>query len=139
MRADPNWKAKAGSPEDAVAHIKSGMKVFIHRAAATPTPLLKALCNRPDLADVQLYHLHVSGDIPFADPVHRQIETHRKNDGPGEHPDKPGEHKSTDGAQKDDQHRHGGTFSHQQRFQHIVGQADGQQQDRPQERRRQLF
>jgi len=56
------------SPEDAVAPIKSGMKVFIHGAAATPTPLLTALCNRQDLADVRLYHLHVSGDIPFADP-----------------------------------------------------------------------
>jgi 4-hydroxybutyrate CoA-transferase len=68
MRADPDWKAKAVSPEDAVAHIKSGMKVFIHGASATPTPLLTALCKRGDLADVQLYHLHVSGDIPFADP-----------------------------------------------------------------------
>jgi 4-hydroxybutyrate CoA-transferase len=68
MRADPDWKAKAVSPEDAVAHIKSDMKVFIHGASATPTPLLTALCKRRDLADVQLYHLHVSGDIPFADP-----------------------------------------------------------------------
>jgi 4-hydroxybutyrate CoA-transferase len=68
MRADPDWIAKAVSHEDAVAQIKSGMKVFIHGAAATPTPLLTALCNRQDLADVRLYHLHVSGDIPFADP-----------------------------------------------------------------------
>ena len=65
MRADPDWKSKAVSPEDAVAHIKSGMKVFIHGAAATPTPLITALCKRQDLADVRLYHLHVSGDIPF--------------------------------------------------------------------------
>jgi acyl-CoA hydrolase len=44
------------------------MKIFIHGAAATPTPLLNALCKRQDLADVRLYHLHLSGDIPFADP-----------------------------------------------------------------------
>lgn len=68
MRADPDGKAKAVSPEGAVAQIKSGMKVFVHGAAATPKPFLTALCNRLDLADVQLYHLHVSGDIPFADP-----------------------------------------------------------------------
>jgi len=68
MRADPDWKAKGVSPEEAVAHIKSGMKVFIHGAAATPTALLTALCKRRDLADVSLYHLHLSGDIPFADP-----------------------------------------------------------------------
>jgi acyl-CoA hydrolase len=67
MRADTDWKAKAVSPEDAVAQIKSGMKVFVHGAAATPTPLLTALCRRQDLADVRLYHAHVSGDIPFAD------------------------------------------------------------------------
>ena len=63
MRADPDWKAKAVSPEDAVNHVKSGMKIFIHGAAATPTPLLKALSNRRDLEDVRLYHLHVSGVI----------------------------------------------------------------------------
>jgi len=67
MRGDPEWKAKAVSPEDAVAHIKSGMHVFIHGAAATTTPLLTALCKRQDLADVRFYHLHLSGDIPFAD------------------------------------------------------------------------
>jgi len=71
MRADPNWKARAVSPEEAVAHIKSGMKVFIHGAAATPTLLLLALCKRQDLEDVRLYHLHLSGDIPFADPGQR--------------------------------------------------------------------
>lgn len=71
MRVDPDWKAKAVSPEDAVAHIKSGMKVFIHGAAATPTALLTALCKRRDLADVSLYHLHLSGDIPFVDPAQR--------------------------------------------------------------------
>jgi len=71
MRADPDWKAKAVSPEDAVTQIKSGMKVFVHGAAATPTPLLAALCKRQDLADVRLYHLHVSGDIPFADSSHK--------------------------------------------------------------------
>jgi acyl-CoA hydrolase len=46
------------------------MKVFVHGAAATPTPLLAALCKRQDLENVSLYHLHVSGDIPFADPSH---------------------------------------------------------------------
>ena len=67
MKAELDWRAKAVSPDDAVAHIKSGMKVFVHGAAATPTPLLVALCRRQDLADVRLYHAHVSGDISFAD------------------------------------------------------------------------
>jgi 4-hydroxybutyrate CoA-transferase len=71
MRAEFDWKARAVSPEDAVAHIQSGMKVFVHGAAATPTPLLTALCKRQDLTEVCLYHLHLSGDIPFADPGHK--------------------------------------------------------------------
>jgi 4-hydroxybutyrate CoA-transferase len=72
MRADPDWKAKAVSSEDALARIQCGMKVFVHGAAATPTPLLTALCKRQDLADVRLYHLHLSGDIPFADPSQKE-------------------------------------------------------------------
>ena len=68
MKFDPAWKSKAVSAEEAVVLIKSGMKVFIHGAAATPTPLLVSLCKRQQLENVYLYHLHVSGDIPFADP-----------------------------------------------------------------------
>jgi acyl-CoA hydrolase len=65
---DPHWRSKAESPEDIVGHIESGAKVFVHGAAATPTPLLNALCRRQDLEKVELYHLHLSGDIPFAEP-----------------------------------------------------------------------
>ena len=65
---DPNWQSKGVSAEEAVTHIKNGMKVFVHGAAATPTPLLTALGDRQDLEDVNLYHLHLAGDIPFADP-----------------------------------------------------------------------
>jgi len=45
------------------------MKVFIHGAAATPTPLLTALCKRQDLADVRLYHLHLSVTSPLLIPA----------------------------------------------------------------------
>jgi 4-hydroxybutyrate CoA-transferase len=42
--------------------------VFVHGAAATPTPLLDAIVERPDLEGVTLYHLHTSGPARFADP-----------------------------------------------------------------------
>jgi len=71
MKLDPNWQSRAVSAEEAVGHVKSGMRVFIHGAAATPTPLILALCERSELENVTLYHLHVSGDIPFADPAHQ--------------------------------------------------------------------
>jgi 4-hydroxybutyrate CoA-transferase len=57
--------------DEAVACVTSGMHIFVHGAAATPTPLLEALARRRDLSDVTLYHLHTSGPAPFVDPEHR--------------------------------------------------------------------
>jgi len=71
MTFDPDWRTRAVSPEAAAAHVQSGMKIFVHGAAATPTPLLQALCWRRDLENVRLYHLHLSGEIPFAAPEHQ--------------------------------------------------------------------
>lgn len=65
-----NWKSRAVSADDAVKVIKSGDKVFIHGASATPTPLVEALCRRTDLEDVTLYHLHTTGPATFAEPQH---------------------------------------------------------------------
>ena len=62
--------AAAVSPDDVVARLKSSMRVFVHGAAATPTPLLEALARRTDLADVHLWHLHLEGPTPFAAPEH---------------------------------------------------------------------
>jgi acyl-CoA hydrolase len=61
---------RAVSADEAVGGIASGMRVFIHGAAATPTPLVEALSRRADLADVSLYHLHTNGPAPFADAEH---------------------------------------------------------------------
>jgi acyl-CoA hydrolase len=57
----------AVSPAEAVAHLRSGMTVFVHGAAATPTPLLEAMAARADLADVRVYHLHTAGPAPHVD------------------------------------------------------------------------
>jgi acyl-CoA hydrolase len=65
-----DWKRQATSADDAVSCVTSGMKVFVHGAAATPTALLDALAKRADLADVTLYHLHTAGPAPFAAPEH---------------------------------------------------------------------
>ncbi|HXQ80959.1 MAG TPA: acetyl-CoA hydrolase/transferase C-terminal domain-containing protein [Opitutaceae bacterium] len=67
----PFWqsaRARAATPSEAVASIRSGTNVFIHGAAATPTPLIEALSARRDLLDVSLYHLHTAGPAPFAEP-----------------------------------------------------------------------
>ncbi len=62
---DPAWASRAESATDVVARVANGARVFVHGAAATPTPLLDALGARTDLAGVSLYHLHLAGRLPF--------------------------------------------------------------------------
>jgi acyl-CoA hydrolase len=57
-------------PDAVVSRLSSGMNVFVHGAAATPTPLLNALARRTDLAGVRLWHLHLEGPLDFAGPEH---------------------------------------------------------------------
>lgn len=65
-----DWTTRAQSADDAVSRIASGMRVFVHGAAATPTPVIEALARRRGLSDVSLYHLHTTGPAPFVDPEH---------------------------------------------------------------------
>ncbi len=44
------------------------MRVFLHGACATPTPLVEALCARTDLENVTLCHLHTAGPAPYVAP-----------------------------------------------------------------------
>ena len=67
---DPHWPSRAVSAAEAIALIPRGARVFVHGAAATPTPLLDALCDRSDLDEVTLYHLHLAGACRFAEPGH---------------------------------------------------------------------
>lgn len=53
------------SPQEAVASISSGQRIFVHGGAATPIALLDALYERAgQLQNVELIHLHLMGDIP---------------------------------------------------------------------------
>ena len=63
------WRSRGVDALTAVGRIRPGMKLFVHGASATPSPLLDALALRTDLHDVLLYHLHTSGPMPFADPA----------------------------------------------------------------------
>ena len=66
------WAARGVTADEAVSAIKPGMKVFVHGAAATPTPLLEALVRQPHLTGVTLYHLHTAGPAPFVEPGQRE-------------------------------------------------------------------
>jgi 4-hydroxybutyrate CoA-transferase len=56
------------TPADAVSALRSGMNVFVHGAAATPTPLLEAAAARTDLEGVTFYHMHTNGPAPHVAP-----------------------------------------------------------------------
>jgi len=64
------WESHAVSAAEAMESVASGMRIFVHGAAATPTALLEALTARRDLENVTLYHLHTSGPAPFAEAEH---------------------------------------------------------------------
>ena len=64
------WKSRTESADAVVSRIESGMSVFVHGAAATPTPLLEALARRTDLTGVKLWHLHLEGPLAFTAPEH---------------------------------------------------------------------
>jgi len=64
--------SKSVSADEAVSCLRSGMNVFVHGAAATPTPLLEAMCRRADLTDIKLFHMHTEGPAPFLEPECRE-------------------------------------------------------------------
>ena len=67
-----HWSDRAVAAADAVAIIKDGMRVFVHGAAATPTPLIEALVHDSPVSDVTLYHLHTAGPAPFVAAGHHR-------------------------------------------------------------------
>jgi len=63
-----DWKSTAVTAAEAVACVRNGNNIFIHGAAATPTPLIDALCARHDLENVRLWHMHTNGPMAFVEP-----------------------------------------------------------------------
>ena len=55
------WQQNASSIEETLSVIKSGSKVFIHGASATPLSLIDGLVNLHNLENINTYHLHLNG------------------------------------------------------------------------------
>jgi acyl-CoA hydrolase len=61
--------AQMVTAEQAVERVRSGDRVFVQGAAATPQVLLQALVGRaPDLHDVEIVHMHANGSAPHVAP-----------------------------------------------------------------------
>ena len=57
------------TPDEAVAGVTSGHRIYLQCAAATPTVLLDALVARAEeLSDVEVVHLHTEGPGPHLEP-----------------------------------------------------------------------
>lgn len=60
---------KLCTADEAVNHVNSNQRVFLHGGAATPNALVDALLEEsPRLRDVELIHLHTSGEAKYARP-----------------------------------------------------------------------
>ncbi|MFA9470782.1 MAG: acetyl-CoA hydrolase/transferase family protein [Deltaproteobacteria bacterium] len=61
--------SKLCTADEAVNHIHSNQRVFVHGGAATPIALVDALVKDANrLRDVELIHLHTSGEASYAKP-----------------------------------------------------------------------
>jgi acetyl-CoA hydrolase len=60
---------KLTSPEAAVAHVRSGDRIYLQGGCAVPRELVSALVARRDeLSDVEIVHLHTEGPAPYVAP-----------------------------------------------------------------------
>jgi acyl-CoA hydrolase len=82
VKPSEDWRRRGRSAEEVVSLVSSGAHVFVHGAAATPTPLLDALGARNDLDDVTLYHLHLAGPCAFVDRPTPGVVSHSLFTGP---------------------------------------------------------
>lgn len=55
--------------DEAISHISSGQRIYLHGGAATPYALVDELMRQSDrLEDVQIVHLHTEGAAPYVAP-----------------------------------------------------------------------
>jgi len=71
LRLDPDWQQSYRdqilTPDQAIAKIKPGQRVFIGTSCGTPQALVKALAaHAPDLSDTEIVHMLSMGDAPYA-------------------------------------------------------------------------
>jgi len=63
---------KAVTAEEAVKVIKSNDRVYVQAAASVPQELLNAMTERhEELRNVEVCHLHIEGEAPYADPIYK--------------------------------------------------------------------
>jgi len=65
------------SAAEAVKHIHSNQRVFLHSVAMTPHTLIQSLCERAgELKGVELIHIHTEGAAPYVKPEYSEAFKH---------------------------------------------------------------
>lgn len=58
--------------DEAMKHIHSGSKIYVHGSASTPDALLRGLVDRcSEIDDITLYHIEIGGSLPHMKPEMR--------------------------------------------------------------------
>jgi 4-hydroxybutyrate CoA-transferase len=71
-------QSKSVTADEAIQAVKSGDRVFLHGAAATPRTLIAALGRRlPDVEGIETVSIHTVGDAPYASPERAANVRHR--------------------------------------------------------------
>ncbi len=64
-----DYRAKLRTPDEALAELASGDRVYIHQGCSEPEALVKAMVRRgPELLDVEVIHLATMGSADYAKP-----------------------------------------------------------------------
>ena len=71
MRYDDNWQTRyaemTATPQEALAHMKSGQRVFIGTGCGAPQELIAAMTGRArSVSNVEIIQLMTKGDAPYA-------------------------------------------------------------------------
>jgi acyl-CoA hydrolase len=69
MSWEQHYKKKLMTADDALACVKSGMRVYIQPGCAEPETLVEALMRRaPEVCDVEIVHMMTMGAAPYVAP-----------------------------------------------------------------------
>ncbi len=69
MSWEMDYKKRLKTPDEALACVRSGMRVYIQPGCAEPETLVEALIRRaPDLQDVEIVHMMTMGCAPYVAP-----------------------------------------------------------------------
>src|SRR5437667_3494471 len=69
MSWETQYSTKLQTADDALEHVRSGMRVYIQPGCAEPEALVEALMRRaPELQDVEIVHMMTMGAAPYVTP-----------------------------------------------------------------------